>query len=38
MTALTAQGPTPLHRHSWAFMDNLGWSHLRTSPGSPLPF
>ncbi len=37
-TALAAQGPTPLHRRSWAFMDNLGWSHLRTSPGSPLPF
>ena len=36
--ALAAQGPTPLHRRSWAFMDNLGWSHLRISPGSPLPF
>ncbi|WP_419847116.1 ribonuclease HII [Candidatus Poriferisocius sp.] len=36
--ALTAQGPTPLHRRSWAFMDTHGWSHLRTSPGSPLPF
>ncbi len=36
--ALAAQGPTPLHRRSWAFMDNLGWGHLRTSPGTPLPF
>jgi ribonuclease HII len=38
--ALADQGPTPLHRRSWAFMDNLGWSHLRTSPGSnaALPF
>ena len=36
--ALAAQGPTPLHRRSWAFMDNLGWGHLRTSPASPLPF
>ncbi len=36
--ALSAHGPTPLHRRSWAFMDNLGWSHLRTRPGSPLPF
>ena len=38
--ALIAQGPTPLHRRSWAFMDNLGWSHLRTSPGpdAALPF
>ncbi len=36
--ALSAQGPTPLHRRSWAFMDTLGWPHLRVSPGSPLPF
>ncbi len=36
--AFATQGPTPLHRRSWAFMDNLGWGHLRTSPGSPLPF
>lgn len=36
--ALSAHGPTPLHRRSWAFMDNLGWGHLRISPGSPLPF
>ena len=38
--ALAAQGPTPLHRRSWAFMDNLGWAHLRI-PGGPdtaLPF
>ncbi|WP_420637502.1 ribonuclease HII [Candidatus Poriferisocius sp.] len=31
--ALVARGPTPLHRRSWAFMDNLGWSHLRVAPG-----
>ena len=36
--ALSAQGPTPLHRRSWAFMDTLGWPHLRVSPSSPLPF
>ena len=29
--ALAAHGPTPLHRRSWAFMDNLGWGHLRLS-------
>ncbi|MCY4162965.1 MAG: ribonuclease HII [bacterium] len=27
--ALASNGPTPLHRRSWAFMDNLGWGHLR---------
>ena len=36
--ALTTHGPTPLHRHSWAFMDTHRWPHLRTTPGSPLPF
>lgn len=36
--ALVAQGPTPLHRRSWSFMDTHGWSHLRIIPGSPLPF
>ncbi|MDE0615870.1 MAG: ribonuclease HII [bacterium] len=38
--ALAAQGPTPLHRRSWAFMDNLGWSHLRipSGPDTALPF
>ncbi len=38
--ALTAQGPTPLHRRSWAFMDTYGWSHLRISsgPDTALPF
>lgn len=30
--ALVSNGPTPLHRCSWAFMDNLGWGHLRTVP------
>ena len=38
--ALAAQGPTPLHRRSWAFMDNLGWGHLRipAGPDTALPF
>ncbi|MDE0217417.1 MAG: ribonuclease HII [bacterium] len=38
--ALTAQGPTPLHRRSWAFMDTHGWSHLRipSGPDTALPF
>ena len=38
--AIAAHGPTPLHRRSWAFMDNLGWSHLRITPGpnTTLPF
>ena len=39
-TALAAQGPTPLHRRSWAFMDTHGWSHLRipSGPDTALPF
>ncbi len=39
-TALAAQGPTPLHRRSWAFMDTHGWSHLRipSGPNTALPF
>lgn len=38
--ALTAQGPTPLHRRSWSFMDTHGWSHLRipSGPNAALPF
>ena len=38
--ALTAQGPTPLHRRSWTFMDTHGWSHLRipSGPNAALPF
>ena len=38
--ALAAQGPTPLHRRSWAFMDTHGWSHLRipSGPNAALPF
>ena len=38
--AFAAQGPTPLHRRSWAFMDNLGWGHLRvpSSADTALPF
>ncbi len=38
--ALAALGPTPLHRRSWAFMDNLGWPHLRipSGPDPALPF
>lgn len=38
--ALAAQGPTPLHRRSWAFMDTHGWSHLRipSGPDTALPF
>ncbi len=30
--ALASHGPTPLHRRSWVFMDNLGWGHLRIRP------
>ncbi|MXZ79261.1 MAG: ribonuclease HII, partial [Acidimicrobiia bacterium] len=35
---LAAQGPTPLHRRSWSFMDTHGWSHLRIGPNTALPF
>lgn len=27
--ALSARGPTPIHRTSWAFMDDLPWSGVR---------
>ncbi len=30
--ALKGYGPTPLHRRSWVFMDNLPWLTRRTPP------
>jgi len=30
--ALSAFGPTPIHRTSWAFMDDLPWSGVRRVP------
>jgi ribonuclease HII len=38
--ALTAMGPTSIHRRRWVFMDNLPWSGLRRSgpPGQPSLF
>jgi len=30
--ALKGYGPTPIHRRSWAFMDNLPWPGLRLEP------
>ncbi len=38
--AIAAHGPTPLHRRSWVFMENLGWGHLRVpaGPNRSLPF
>ncbi len=32
--ALKGYGPTPIHRHSWAFMDNLPWLATRVDPVS----
>jgi ribonuclease HII len=33
--ALAAFGPTPIHRVSWAFMDDLVWSGVPRTPGGP---
>ncbi|MFV9673511.1 MAG: ribonuclease HII [Acidimicrobiia bacterium] len=30
--ALAASGPTPIHRTSWAFMDDLPWSGVHRAP------
>ena len=32
--ALKGYGPTPIHRRSWVFMDNLPWLTRRTPPVS----
>ncbi len=33
--ALAAFGPTPIHRTSWAFMDDLVWSGIPRTDGGP---
>ena len=33
--ALQWQGPTTIHRRSWAFMDNIAWSGVRRLPPGP---
>jgi len=36
--ALAAFGPTPIHRTSWSFMDDLAWNGLaRTASGGQQP-
>ena len=33
--ALQWQGPTSIHRRSWAFMDNIPWTGVRRTSGGP---